>query len=375
MLILITCSRWCLVFSTILVIMFCLVTSKQCVRKTLLRLCLSSKFPLWVSIYWWFLPGSMSGKIPTPSMFTSWHLAFYCNRVSFLILESQCSLWTHIVLLLPSLKWLGISKLNCTHQFPSKVMATGENMPFWPTITSSEPHSHCLPGPWFWASPEEELGVGLGLQEHRVPGGRFKAQLQHFLSTPPLEVRGTWCPSSRPLLHNPSHAARLKVPLARALSLTGHPKQPGTWGPQDSGCGSQETGIGIRGPHPDEQGTSNPHLAALWWLHGTMWAWAMPGTQATGQSQYPHHFPHPHWLLQLDLCCRDRQLPIGPSFSFHSAALSLGSSSQGHFQPPLQGNVTPSTVPHCQWDVRRDRCISRLSSRSWMQGGASGLVE
>lgn len=94
MLILITCSRWCLVFSTILVIMFCLVTSKQCVRKTLLRLCLSSKFPLWVSIYWWFLPGSMSGKIPTPSMFTSWHLAFYCNRVSFLIRHSSVNLFT-----------------------------------------------------------------------------------------------------------------------------------------------------------------------------------------------------------------------------------------------------------------------------------------
>lgn len=74
--------------------MFCHVTSKQCVRKTLLRLCFSSKFPLWVSIYWWFLPGSMSGKIPTPSMFTSWHLAFYCNRVSFLICHSSVNLFT-----------------------------------------------------------------------------------------------------------------------------------------------------------------------------------------------------------------------------------------------------------------------------------------
>lgn len=76
--------------------------------------------------------------------------------------------------------------------------------------------------------------MGLGLQEHRVPGGRFKAQLQHFLSTPPLEVRGTWCPSSRPLLHNPSHAARLKVPLARALThrtsqTTRDMGSPGLW--------------------------------------------------------------------------------------------------------------------------------------------------
>lgn len=180
--------------------------------------------------------------------------------------------------------------------------------------------------------------MGHGLQEHRVPGGRFKVQLQYFsLSTPPLEVTGTCCLSSRPLLHNPSHATRLNVPLSRALSLTGHPKQPGTWVPRTLAVGPRKLGLASEGPT-----LMNNVLAVLTWQDAVIAAWNHVGMSSAWHTG--------HWSEPVP--SSPSPAPTG-SYSWTCAA-----DTADYPLVPL----SPSTVQLCHWAAAA-RVTSSLLSR------------
>lgn len=139
----------------------------------------------------------------------------------------------------------------------------------------------------------------------RVPGGRFRTQLQLFLYCS-AEATETWCPSSNPLLHNYGHPARLKAPLGRALFPTGQPlaasKIQGIWVPRTLAVGPRKLKLASAGP------TLNDILAMLTSQDccddcmGPCLVQAVPEHRRhwTTAANDLVLFPTPGWLLQLN---------------------------------------------------------------------------
>lgn len=138
---------------------------------------------------------------------------------------------------------------------------------------------------------------------------------------------GTWRPSSRPLLHNPSHAARLKVPLGRALSFIGHPKQPGIWVPRTLAVGPRKLGLASEGPT-----LMNNVLVVLTWQDAVMAAWNhvdMSSAWHTGG----------HWSEPVPAC--------SSSTPTDSHSWTCAAETADYPLVPL----SPSTVQLCHWEV------------------------